>query len=200
MLAKILDVLFLPMRFLCSHEFVNRIGLRSLRDERYDRVIGFCRGRLLDVGCGDNRLVQKYGHGSIGVDVHDYGGGAVIVEDAAELPFEDGSFDTVAYVASLNHICRRREAVAEARRVLSERGRIVLTMLSPFVGAVRHKLARWDRDQIERGLKPGEAFGLSHGYVLSLMKSEGFELVGKKRIMAFLNSIYVFEKSDGTER
>jgi len=193
---RVREILFLPVRFFCSHEFVNMLGLRSLRDERYDCVMEFCRGRLLDIGCGNNELVKKYGRDSIGVDVHDCGGGAVIVDDAANLPFEDACFDTVSFVASLNHITNRREVIAEARRVLSRRGRIVLTMLSPFVGTVRHRLAIWDRDQLDRGLKPGEAQGLSHSHILSLLGSQGFKLVGKKRFMVFLNSIYVFEKSE----
>ena len=195
MIGKIINTILLPLRMICPHEFANRLGVRSLRDERYDMVAARCRGRLLDVGCGNNELVRRYGHDSVGVDVHDFGGGAVRIEDAAELPFEDGSFETVGFVASLNHIPRRREAVREARRVLSAGGRVVVTMLSPRVGVIRHRLAWWDRDQHDRGMAAGEAFGLSRRAVVSLFRQEGFRLVARKRFICGLNNLYVFEKA-----
>lgn len=165
-----------------------------MRDERCDKVMEHCRGRLLDIGCGNNQLVRKYGHDSVGVDVYDFGGGAIIVQDTSKLPFDDGSFDTVSFVASLNHIPNRHEVLTEVLRILSENGRIVLTMISPFIGTLRHKLAWWDKDQDERGLKKGEELGLSHEYIVSLAENKGFRLVKKKRIMCCLNNIYVFEK------
>ena len=194
MLSKILNAVFLPLRIVCSHEFVNKLGLSSLRDERCDEVMKQCRGRLLDIGCGNNQLVRKYGHDSVGVDVYDFGGGAIIVEDSSKLPFDDGSFDTVSFVASLNHIPNRREVLTETHRILSEHGRIVLTMISPFIGTIRHKLAWWDKDQGERGLKEGEEFGLSHEYIVSLLENEGFQLAKRKRIICCLNNICVFKK------
>ncbi|MHC4158982.1 MAG: class I SAM-dependent methyltransferase [Planctomycetota bacterium] len=197
MLSKVLNAVLLPLRIVFSHEFVNKLGLRSLRDERCDKVMKQCRGRLLDIGCGNNQLVRKYGHDSIGVDVHDFGGDAVIIEDSSKLPFDDGAFDTVSFVASLNHIPNRREVLTETHRILSEHGRIVLTMISPFIGTIRHKLAWWDKDQCERELKEGEEFSLSHEYIVSLLENEGFQFAKRKRIMCCLNNIYVFEKRHG---
>lgn len=195
MLSKILNFVFLPLRIVCSHEFINKLGLRSLRDERCAHVMEHCQGRLLDIGCGNNQLVRKYGHDSVGVGVYDFGGNAIIVQDASKLPFDDGTFDSVSFVVSLNHIPNRREVLAEVHRLLSEHGRVVLTMISPFIGAIRHKLAWWDEDQGERGLKEGEKFGLSHEYVVSLLENEGFRLVKRKRIICRLNNLYVFGKT-----
>jgi len=195
MTGKIVNTILLPLRMICSHEFANKLGLRSLRDERYDMVAAHCRGRLLDVGCGNNELVRRYGHESVGVDVYDFGGGAVRIEDAAQLPFEDGSFETVGFVACLNHIPRRREAVREARRVLSTGGRVIVTILSPRVGLIRHKLAWWDPDRRDRGMAAGEAFGLSRRAVVLLFQQEGFRLVARKRFICGLNNLYVFEKA-----
>ena len=194
MLSKILNFVFLPLRIVCSHELVNKLGLCSLRDERCAYVMEHCRGCLLDIGCGNNQLVRNYGHDSVGVDVYDFGGSAIIVQDTSKLPFDDGSFDSVSFVASLNHIPNRREVLAEVHRLLSEHGRVVLTMIPPFIGAIRHKLAWWDQDQSERGLKEGEKFGLSHEYIVSLFGNEGFRLVERKRIICRLNNLYVFEK------
>lgn len=196
MLSKILNTIFLPLRLAGSHDFINKLGLRSIRDERCNHVMENCRGRLLDIGCGNNQLVKKYGQDSIGVDVYDFEGDAVIVEDTSKLPFENGTFETITFIGSLNHIPNRKEVLTEARRVLSEHGRVVLTMLSPIVGTIRHKMAWWDEDQGERGLKEGEELGLSHEYIVSLLESEGFKLVKRKRIICCLNNIYVFEKTN----
>ena len=200
MFSNIINIIFLPLRVFCSHELVNKLGLVSLRDERCDEVLKNCSGRLLDMGCGNNQLVNKYDNDGVGVDVYDFGADAVIVEDTSKLPFEDGSFDTISFVASLNHIPNRKEVLQEIRRVLSENGQVVLTMLSPFIGKVRHKLAWWDEDQSERGLKEGEKFGMSHEQIVSLLQSQGFKLIKRKRIICFLNNIYVFEKSDESSK
>jgi SAM-dependent methyltransferase len=197
MLSKILNLVFLPLRFVCSHEFVNNWGLRSLRDERCAHVMKHCRGRLLDIGCGNNQLVRDYGNDSVGVDVFDFGGNAVILEDICKNSFDDGSFGSISFVASLNHIPNRREVIAESHRLLSNRGRVVLTMISPFVGGVRHRLAWWwDKDQRDRHLKDGEDYGLSYECIVCLFKEGGFRLVERKRIICWLNNLYVFEKMD----
>ncbi len=196
MLSKILNFVFLPLRLACSHDFINKLGLHSIRDERCNHVMENCKGRLLDIGCGNNQLVKKYGHESIGVDVYDFGGDAVIVDDASKLPFDDGAFDTVTFIASLNHIPNRKEVLTEAHRVLSEHGKVILTMLSPIIGTIRHKMAWWDEDQGKREIKEGEELGLSHDYIVSLLESQGFSLVKKKRIICCLNNIYVFEKTN----
>jgi ubiquinone/menaquinone biosynthesis C-methylase UbiE len=153
-----------------------------------------CRGRLLDIGCGNNQLVHTYEHDSIGVDVYDFGGGALIIEDSSKLPFEVGSFETVSFVASLNHIPNREEVLKEIHRVLSERGKILLTMISPFIGTIRHKLAWWDPDQHKRGMKDGEEMGLSHEYLVSLLENAGFKFINRKRFILGMNNLYIFEK------
>ena len=46
--------------------------------------------------------------------------------DAQELPFEDESIHAVTMISMLHHVENRRAALAEARRVLRPRGRLVL--------------------------------------------------------------------------
>jgi len=195
-MSKILNFIFLPIRLIFSHETINKLGLRSLRDERYDIVKKNLNGRLIDIGCGNNELVKSYGNDSIGIDVFDFGGDALIVEDSSNLPFNDQTFNSVSFVACLNHITNREKVLKESYRLLKKGGRIYMTMLSPFWGVLRHKLAWWDPDQHERGMKEGEKLGLSTKYLINLFESCGFELVKRERFILGINNLYVFEKRD----
>lgn len=195
-MSRILNSIFLPIRLIFSHETVNKLGLKSLRDDRYDIVKRNLSGRLIDVGCGNNQLSKSYGKQSVGVDVHDFGGDALIVEDTSKLPFGDNSFDAVSFVACLNHILNREEVLKESHRLLKKGGRVYMTMLSPFWGVLRHKLAWWDPDQHERGMKEGEEMGLSNKYIINLFNSCGFKLVKRERFILGINNFYIFEKID----
>lgn len=64
-LINIINALFLPIRIVMPHEWVNKMGLRSMRDERINTVRKYCKGRLLDIGCGNNELVKGYGNCSV---------------------------------------------------------------------------------------------------------------------------------------
>jgi SAM-dependent methyltransferase len=192
--GKFLNFIALPIRLIFSHETINKMGLKSLRDERYDIVRKNLRGRLIDIGCGNNALVKSYGNNSVGVDVFDFGGDAMIVEDASSLPFEEKSFQSASFVACLNHITNREEVLRETSRLLTDNGRVYMTMLTPVTGYVRHKLAWWDPDQHDRGMKSEEKMGLSHQYLVDLFSRCGFRLVKRQRFILGLNNFYVFEK------
>ena len=189
-----LNTIFLPVRLIFSHETVNRLGLKSMRDERYWIVAKNARGRLIDIGCGNNGLVKLYGNDSVGVDVFDFGGEAVILEDTSNLPFEDKSFNTAAFVACLNHITNREKVLQEVSRVLTDDGIVCVTMLTPLIGLIRHKLAWWDPDQKDRGMKSDEDMGLSTSYLLELFNKSGFQLIRRQKFVLGLNNFYVFRK------
>lgn len=196
MMNNLMKVITLPLRLMLSHEQNNRICLPSLKDERIEIVKSRCRGKLLDIGCGDNQLVAGYGDDGIGVDVFDWNsiGRKLIVKDTSDLPFDDKSFDTITFVACLNHIPNRFQVVAEARRVLADDGRIIITMLNPYIGWVRHKLAWWDTDQYIRGMMPGEVYGLTKTKLLSILENNDMKLSETKRFIFGLNNLYVFQK------
>jgi ubiquinone/menaquinone biosynthesis C-methylase UbiE len=93
--------------------------------------------RCLDVGCGSG---NSYAHGIVsrgaswtGVDVsanavdaaRRSGLDARVIEDAAELPFPDASFDLVLCIEVLEHLFSPHKAAAEIRRVLKPGGRLV---------------------------------------------------------------------------
>lgn len=193
MKSRFINTICLPIRLFLSHERLNKMGLKSLRDERYDITRKHCEGKLLDIGCGNNGLVKSYGNG-LGVDVYDFGSDALIVKDSSKLPFKNKSFDTISFVACLNHIPERLKTLKEAYRLLKDNGTILMTMINPLTGYIRHKLDYWDADKHKRGFKQGEEMGLSNKYILSIMKKSGFELVKRERFILKLNNLYVFKK------
>lgn len=197
MKSKFINIICLPIRLFLSHKRLNKLGLNSLQDERYNITKKHCKGKLLDIGCGDNQLVKSYEGEGIGVDVYDFGSNALIVKDSSSIPFKDKSFDTISFVGCLNHIpiSKRIKTLMEANRLLKDEGRIVMTMINPLVGFVRHKLDYFASDQHQRGFKQGEEMGLSHKYIISLMEKVGFVLVKRKRFILKLNNLYVFKRA-----
>lgn len=188
---RLKDFLGAPLRMLLlPDDASSRLGLTSLETERIAAVRPWIVGSLLDVGAGRNRLVREYGSG-VGLDVHDFGGGATIVPDTRHLPFPDASFDTVTFVACLNHIPERREALAEAWRVLRDNGRVVITMIDPMLSGVGHRLWWYSEDRHRGGMRSGEVYGLWPREIRHLLRSAGFEMVAEKRFLYGLNGLYV---------
>jgi len=182
-----------------------QLHLTSLRAERFSRVLPELSGRLLDVGAGDNVLVYLYrrmaerlgveqasADASVGVDIVDWGGGCELVESSARLPFPNATFDTITYIACLNHIPERAEALVEARRLLRPGGRVVMTMIGRFLGRVGHALWWYSEDK-HRHVDHAEEMGLDPCEVIELFDRAGFRSVKVERFTYRLNCLYVFE-------
>jgi len=190
------DLLGMPLRFAVLPDGWSRAcGWTSLEEERLRAVLPWLEGRVLDVGCGPNRLVKLHPGGGVGVDVFDFGGGATIIEDTRRLPFADASFDTVSFIACLNHIPYRGEALLEAWRVLRPGGRLVATMINRFLGAVGHAIW-WYGEHHERGMLPGETGGLNVSEMKRLLHHAGFGAVELRRFCYGLNGLYLARKPD----
>ncbi len=188
----IYDFIGIPFRLvLLPDKWNKKLGFTSLEDERIYTVLPEIKGKLLDIGCGNNRLVREYGNG-IGIDVYKWNDD-VILYDGENLPFEDESFDTITFLASLNHIPKREKLVKEARRVLKPNGKVVLTMINPFLGYIGHKIWWYGEDR-ERGMEEGEKGGLSNKYIRNLFEKENFKLEKHKRFVYFLNNLFVYKK------
>jgi ubiquinone/menaquinone biosynthesis C-methylase UbiE len=136
-------------------------GLAEMRRD----VISQASGRTLELGAGTGHNLEHYTDDVTQLvmtepDPHmaarlrerlatggtRAGDPSVIETPAEQLPFDDGSFDTVVTTLVLCTVDRPDQAVSEARRVLVEGGKLL------FIEHVRsssHRLARW-QDRLER--------------------------------------------------
>jgi SAM-dependent methyltransferase len=192
-----LNQALLPVKLMVPQPLISKLPLLTTNHQiRTGLVRRAVRGHLLDIGCGENHLVQQYrgaGGRGIGVDVYPWPNVDQVVEDTAKLPFADGTFDTITFVACINHIPNRTEVLREARRLLTARGRVVMTNLTPRLSRLWHRWAFWDEDQHERGMKPGEVYGFTHEELMDLLEGAGYRLVERRPFSWHLNCLYAFE-------
>jgi SAM-dependent methyltransferase len=180
-----------------------RLHLTSLRAERYAAVLPHLRGRILDIGAGDNALVRLYrqtqlrsggniadADNSVGVDVVDWGGDTLKITSSDSLPFETASFDTVCFIACINHIPERIGALKEAHRVLKPGGQVVATMIGRLIGDVGHAIWWYSEDK-HRDIAEGEVMGLDSAEMLRLFAEAGFGQVSIKRFVYGMNYLYL---------
>jgi ubiquinone/menaquinone biosynthesis C-methylase UbiE len=186
---KVIDFIAFPLRALTLHAGIDKWGLTSLASERYEYVSGYVKGRCLDVGCGPhNRFVKNFLNGAgIGIDVYKYDGldDENIVEDISKFPFADGSFESVTFIANLNHVPKQLRDVelAEAFRVLKPGGNIIITMGRPIVEILVHqfvaisdKLFRTNFDlDNERGMTEDEDYYVTPEEIYERLGKAGFQ-------------------------
>jgi SAM-dependent methyltransferase len=187
----------LPLKLVVPQPIISKFPFLTTNHQiRTGLVLNAVRGRLLDIGCGENHVVRQYrakGGVGVGVDVYPWDHVDQVVEDTAKLPFADGSYDTISFVACINHIPNRAEVLREARRLLAPGGRVVLTNLTPGLSKLWHRWAFWDEDQHERGMKEGEVYGFTHEELMTLLEGAGYRLVKRQPFSWGLNTLYTFE-------
>jgi SAM-dependent methyltransferase len=204
-----IDFITFPLRAFTIFEH-NRWGLSSLRTERFDYVSREVEGECLDVGCGKQNLFVKSilnGKGK-GIDVFPYEGLTEenIVLDMTKFPFPDSSFQTVTFIANINHVPKpKRDAeLSEAYRVLTPGGKIIVTMGSAIAEILVHKVV-WLSDKLfktnvdmdtERGMEEDEEYYLTDKEIIERLQRAGFKNIRKKYFLSQwgLNHLFVGEK------
>jgi ubiquinone/menaquinone biosynthesis C-methylase UbiE len=140
---------------------VERGGLAEMRNE----LLASAAGRVLELGAGTGHNLEHYTEKVtelvlIEPDPHMFrrlaervaedpaapGHPTVVEASAEELPFDDDSFDTVVATLVLCTVEHPDRALAEARRVLVEGGKLLFI---EHVRSNRPGLARW-QDRFER--------------------------------------------------
>lgn len=102
-----------------------RVLLSDLRECR-----AWARGRLLDVGCGNQpyrELFAPFIREYVGLDRDWRESRPDVVGDALRLPFPAETFETVLMIQVLEHLPDPLGAMGEIRRVLKRGGRVILT-------------------------------------------------------------------------
>lgn len=112
--------------------------------------------KVLDIGCGEGRNMKSIF--SVTGDVHGIDNDASAVEhakenfkgiesvtivqaDAAELPFEDKTFDTVTHLMALSNFDSHKvDSLKECRRVLKDDGFVILSSFSDTAFEQRTKI------------------------------------------------------------
>jgi SAM-dependent methyltransferase len=200
-----LDEIFFPIRALFMGP-QGYMGLSSLRDQRMRMVARHCRGRVLDVGCGPgNEFVNRFLHPQqgVGIDFFPYEGVSMLVEDPANLPFPDASFDTVTLIAVGGHIpkSKRVDEFRELARVLKPGGRIVMTEGEPITQYLVHAwghmystLLGKKHVDYERGMAEDEEFCMPYGELMGYLGTPPFRFLFRRRFMWGLNNVYVAER------
>src|SRR4051812_17216302 len=87
-------------------------------------------GKLVDLACGDNRLVRRLGFGE-GIDCQAFNNVDLVLNDFSRLPYESQSIDTVAILAALNYLHDPKSVIVEVLRVLKPQGKLIISMLNP---------------------------------------------------------------------
>jgi SAM-dependent methyltransferase len=102
----------------------------------YEHLIAGNPKRILDVGCGVGRVVNRMaadGRWAVGADISEgfltvarKGGGVFVLQPPTVLPFETACFDAVGSFLVLEHVPDPSGFVDEMVRVLKDNGKIVL--------------------------------------------------------------------------
>jgi SAM-dependent methyltransferase len=143
------------------------------------RTIPYVKGTLLDVGCGRRPYEKTFFAGAskyIGTDYLSDRSRPDVIATALEIPFIDGSFDTVVSTEVLEHVPDPLRAMREMHRVLKSGGHLILS--TPMY---------WPRHEV-----PYDFFRYPYDGMLHLVKESGLELTklyNRGRSYVFLGQV-----------
>ena len=201
---RFLNAMVFPYRALFMHHGFGGF-ITSMEEDRMIRVARYCKGRVLDVGCGPyNKFIKNVYPDGIGVDFHPYKGVEIVLDDPTHLPYDSESFDTVTLNAVGGHIPKQLREVEfkELARLLRTGGRLIMTEGEPITQYLHHKWvfmlgkvfgAECDVDT-ERGMKDGEEYCMPQKEIRRLFRISGLNHIVTERFQWHLNNVFVAEK------
>ncbi len=158
----------------------------AIRASRRTRVAAVTRahpapGAILDVGCGRGLMLSELvrrGWRAVGVEMSDAAsrharevlGLDVRVGDLAGCKFPTASFDVVTLFHVLEHFSDPDAALAEARRVITPEGRLLVEV--PNFGSLQSRLARGRGFHVDA---PRHLFHFTRAALLQSLERAGFE-------------------------
>lgn len=203
-LKKVINAVLLPYRCLFKFQGIGSF-IMSMEEERMVRVAKYCRGKVLDVGCGPhNKFIKHVYTNGLGVDFFPYKGIDLIYEDPTNLPYDDESFDTITLIAVGGHIPKhlREPEFREFARILKSGGRLVMTEGEPITQFLHHKWVYiFDKTfgtnvdvDTERGMEKDEEYCMPHKEIYSYLNKNGLRYIKTERFQWGLNNIFIAEK------
>ena len=156
--------------------------------------------RVLDIGCYQGEFLKLLGGkiaSSVGIDPLYQGraesGGHQFssLEFHEGLPFEDGSFDVIVLLATIEHMQQKTAVAREAKRLLSTGGLVIITIPSLLVDKVLSILLFI---RIIDGMSLEEHHGFSPDDLPTIFIPEGFTLKKRQKFQFGLNNLNVFER------
>lgn len=171
--------------------YINKVELIDQLLQRY----GCNQGRILDAGCGEGVLVEKYarqGWTITGVDKN-YASAYVQEGSITELPFEAATLDTVMALDVLEHLYYNEQgkALEEIRRVLKPGGLVIFSC--PNLAHFTSRLKLMFRGKLLRtasvGHHPGDRPMLEYQ---ELFEKHGFTVLEKSGIFPTVPPFYRF--------
>ncbi len=111
---------YLPV-YLCKLDLVRNLLNKVPKEQK-----------ILDVGCGEGRLVNEYrekGNDILGVDFN-YESESVDRGDVCDLKYQSGSYDVVLCLDLIEHldIANQEKAISELNRVLKKDGKLIVSL------------------------------------------------------------------------
>lgn len=161
------------------------IVLSRWRSHVIRSIINNNNARVIDLACGDNRLLKDFPNGT-GVDIFNYGNQAdLVLKNFESLPFESESVDFVTILAAFNYFDNPVACLKEIKRVLKPDGKILITQLDHNLFKAWHKLR-------DRKLK---RTAYSEEVISDYAKSAGMTIDKINSFMFGVNKVYILKKS-----